>query len=274
MDAARMTAGEVDLDKLTIAQLKYKIRKLGGEVPPVSGKSLRQPYVNEVTRLVQAQRGEVVTLGTDLSGSASSSVPQVATTPIFDITSPSGEVETAQQVMMGYEEGNEESDETETLPHTIHQNDVVRIVGRDVPCRDPANFLKILQESLKGPERHTFRHITDDFVEKPSHQMSCCDCRYNMKYHSRTQRAGSSVMYCVQCSFLYRGLCRYVVCRDCRTSYKDKRAKARRLKRRLHEPEADEDNEDDDEEYVSNHEEILFDEWRRNRVRPFYKPWE
>lgn len=266
--AAHLTTS-VDLNKLTISQLKHKIRKMRGNLPPGSGKVLRQPYVDEIRRLMMdAENSDVVTLDMESDGLRVSSSSTNIDTPATNTNSSiCGEVETTQQLVT-----NDDEDQ-EIVPVVIHQHDVIRIVGRDVPCRDPEAFLTVLQNCLNGSERHTFRHISDDFLEKPTHQMSCCDCRYDVKYHSRTQRAGSSVMYCVQCSYVYRGVCRYVVCRDCRTSYEEKRNKERRLKRRLNEPEPEESNVAD-EEYSSNHEEILFDEWRRNGVRPFYNPWE
>ena len=41
------------------------------------------------------------------------------------------------------------------------------------------------------------------------------------------------------------GVCRYVVCRDCRTTFEENRAKERRLKRRLNEPISEENVEED-----------------------------
>ena len=267
-----MATNVINLEKLTIGQLKSKIIRMGGNIPRGQGRVLRQPYVTEVTRLLEeeADGNNVADLHTPLLPSPLVEVEEVPTTEQNpDVVQNNEDV---QEVQIEGAESPENVGAVRIEP-AIHQYDVQRIVGRDVPCRDPKKFLTILQECMNGAERHTFRHISDDFVEKPCHQMTCCDCRNDKKYHGRHERAGSSVKYCVQCSYVYRGVCRYVVCRECRTTYEDKRMKERRLKRKRMASAEDEEEEIDD-EYVSNHEEILFDEWRRNRVPPMYNPWE
>ena len=269
---------DMEVEKLTIAQLKWKIRKMGGNCPPSvgRGKTLRQPYIDEMKRLMEAPKedGEIVTTPPPV---VTISVEEEMDTQPQEIDDDSDEKESvnnSSNVMEDNECGAsvEKTDLLLDEEGAILPNETKRIIGREMPCRDPASFLQVIRQAMASDERHTFRRMGDDFVEKATHQVACCDCKYDIMYDKkRREKAGSSVMYCVQCSLLYRGVCRYVVCRSCRMTYEERRKKKRRA-RGKHEVVVE--DEDDDDSYISYHEELLFAEWRRLKVTPFYQPWE
>ena len=171
---------------------------MGGSCPPSvgRGKTLRQPYIDEMKRLMEATKedGEIVTTPPPV---VSISVEEEMDTQPQEIDDDSDEKESVNNSSSVMED-NEFGASVETTDLLLDEegailpNETKRIIGREMPCRDPASFLQVIRQAMASDERHTFRRMGDDFVEKATSRTT--------RNAERKQAAASScIVYSALC---------------------------------------------------------------------------